>query len=157
MSGEISPEHFTRLVEEIYREGASPEYVIGRCPYCQAVFEFELGKVLQGHMPSQCQRKVWTQEEAIKMARNIEEVARLVGAHIGLTGGCLYKDGPRKDLDIVVYRVRQLVFDRDRFFDLLRAIGIVRLEDHGFVAKATYGPRDIDFLFPEEDDGGYPC
>lgn len=50
----VTPEDFDRMLEAIYREGGSPEYVIGRCPHCKAVFEYNLGKVLQGHMPSEC-------------------------------------------------------------------------------------------------------
>ncbi len=43
---------------------------------------------------------VWTQEEAIELCRIIEDICPQAGCHVALTGGCLYKDGERKDLDI---------------------------------------------------------
>lgn len=99
----------------------------------------------------------WSQMSAIGVAREIERIAPRVGAHIGLTGGCLYKDGPRKDLDIVVYRIRQAKeIDRERFFTLLAAIGIVVKSDHGFVVKTEMTGRTIDFLFPGHEDAEYP-
>jgi len=51
--------------------------------------------------------ELWTQEAAMKLCREIEMIAPLHGAHVALTGGCLYKAGPRKDLDLVFYRIRQ--------------------------------------------------
>ena len=99
----------------------------------------------------------WTQEEGINLARAIEALAPQAGAHIGLTGGLLYKDGPRKDLDIVVYRIRQAPeIHREKFFRLLRiACGIKVTQDYGFVVKATQDDRVIDFLFPDYVDGTY--
>ena len=39
-----------------------------------------------------------------KIARLVEVIVAPLGGHVALTGGCLYKDGPRKDLDLVIYR-----------------------------------------------------
>jgi len=47
---------------------------------------------------------VITQLEAIGIAQTVEPIACRNGGHVALTGGCLYKDGPRKDLDLVIYR-----------------------------------------------------
>ena len=50
----------------------------------------------------------WTQEEAIALCKKIESIVPLAGCHVALTGGCLYRDGHRKDLDILFYRIRQI-------------------------------------------------
>lgn len=106
----------------------------------------------------------WTQEKAIDLCWRIELIAPECGAHIALTGGCLYKDGERKDLDIVVYRIRQVKrIDRKKFFSILGAIDIVpkaksgeRPALDGFVVKCDCGVgRTIDFLFPESEGGSY--
>ena len=39
----------------------------------------------------------WTQEQAIALCRKIEAVCPPFGCHVALTGGALYKDGPRKE------------------------------------------------------------
>lgn len=46
----------------------------------------------------------WTQERALAGCRELEPIIASMGMHIGLTGGCLYKHGPRKDMDIILYR-----------------------------------------------------
>jgi hypothetical protein len=100
--------------------------------------------------------KTWSLYEAVELARALEVLAPNCGAHVGLTGGCLYKDGRRKDLDIVVYRIRQVnEIDREKFFHLLRALQIRRTRDYGFVVKARQGERTIDFLFPDSEGSYY--
>ena len=94
---------------------------------------------------------MWTQAEGLEFARTLEPLAVQCGAHVGLTGGLLYKDGPRKDLDIVVYEVRQERFDKKRFLTLLRILANLEITGiYGFVVKArdTRG-RVVDFLFPD--------
>ena len=54
------------------------------------------------------QIRTWTQPEAIALCKDLEAFAPEYGCHVALTGGLLYKDGPRKDVDIVLYRVRQV-------------------------------------------------
>jgi hypothetical protein len=98
---------------------------------------------------------LWTPWEGIDICRMLEAIAPRCGAHIALTGGLLYKDGPRKDLDIVVYRIRQEEIDYDKFFSLLQTMGIEVSDDFGFVVKARMGNRPIDFLFPEHTNGDY--
>lgn len=46
---------------------------------------------------------MWTTERAVDFAHLLEPLADKHGLHIGLTGGCLYKEGPRKDADFIVY------------------------------------------------------
>ncbi|CAB4167409.1 hypothetical protein UFOVP861_20 [uncultured Caudovirales phage] len=97
----------------------------------------------------------WTTSEAIELCRKIEDVAPMHGCHVGLTGGLLYKDGPRKDCDIILYRIRQIeTIDYDGLFQTLQAIGITKLSGFGFCIKAEYEGRRIDFLLPEEE-GNY--
>lgn len=40
---------------------------------------------------------------AIILCRTLEPLFQKFGYHVGLTGGCLYKEGERKDVDIIVY------------------------------------------------------
>jgi hypothetical protein len=66
----------------------------------------------------------------------------------------LYKDGPRKDLDLVFYRIRQQKeISFTKLWAVLRPLGIIMTRDFGFVAKATWQGRSIDFLFPEHEGG----
>jgi hypothetical protein len=100
---------------------------------------------------------MWTQDLAIDLCTRIEAVAPNFGCHVGLTGGCLYKRGPRKDLDVVVYRIRQVrEVQREALFEMLnQALGVGVVRDCGFVVKATWCGLDVDFLFPETPTGTY--
>ena len=101
----------------------------------------------------------WTQAESIEWCRRAEAVAPACGYHVALTGGCLYKDGERKDLDVVFYEIRgKRLAD---VFDLLDALSKANLiigrgpadAPDTFVIK-TNEPntgRGIDLLFPEAD------
>lgn len=96
----------------------------------------------------------WSQEAAVGLCRMIEDIAPQYGAHAALTGGCLYKEGPRKDLDILFYRIRQVdAIDVQGLMAALSDIGIKTVEDHGWVYKAKdFDGRDIDFFFPERKE-----
>lgn len=95
---------------------------------------------------------MWTREEGVDVATVCEQVAKDCGAHVALTGGLLYKSGLRKDCDIVVYRIRQVAnINVPEFFRRLEALGIQKTTDHGFVVKATWRFKNIDFLFPEHE------
>lgn len=101
---------------------------------------------------------MWTRNEAIDLCVNIEAIAKNCSAHIGLTGGLLYKKGERKDMDVVVYSIRQDAgVQRDVFFKKLALLyDIVVTGDYGFCVKTkTKDGRVIDFLFPEHQDGIY--
>ncbi len=111
----------------------------------------------------------WTHTEAVILCTEIEAFAPKYGCHIGLTGGCLYKNNYRKDLDILIYRIRQVEkIDWVGFIDHLKVINITITRNTGFVKKAIYKPfighpQNIDFLYPEYysfeglglDDGTY--
>lgn len=100
---------------------------------------------------------MWTRDEGIYLCKRIEKIAPAYGAHVALTGGLLYKDGNRKDCDIILYRIRQASeIMVDELFDKLSTIGIVLVaRPSAWLFKATYNDKAIDFLFPEED-GTYP-
>ena len=98
----------------------------------------------------------WTQEQAIRLCREIEEICPVFGCHVALTGGTLYRDGERKDCDILFYRIRQAPgIDARGLFDALSTIGVMKTTGFGWCVKATYEGRAIDCFFPEED-GEYP-
>lgn len=104
--------------------------------------------------------RFWTLEDAVNLCCLIEAIAPKFGCHVALTGGCLYKSGPRKDLDVVFYRVRSVEkIDLAGLFASLDAgLGIrviTPLDDWRWVIKATSGARSIDFFFPEAAGGDY--
>lgn len=100
--------------------------------------------------------ETWTRAEAIELCGRLEAIAPAYNAHIALTGGCLYKHGERKDVDIMIYRIRQDDSIRavDLFVELKDRLGINLIACYGWVAKATIetltGTKDIDFFFPED-------
>lgn len=98
----------------------------------------------------------WTQEEAIELCRRVEIAAPAAGCHVALTGGTLYHYGPRKDLDLLFYRIRQVdEINMDRLWALLGLIGIEKKSGLGWCYKAEYQGKKIDCFFPEEPDGEY--
>lgn len=98
----------------------------------------------------------WTLDEAIALIKLVEDIAPACGCHVALTGGLLYKDGPRKDLDLLFYRIRSFdKVDRDKLFEWLVRIGIDVVPRVQFVVKATYHGKPIDLFFPETDADDY--
>lgn len=102
---------------------------------------------------------MWTLAEAIELCKIVESNSPSFGAHVALTGGLLYKDGDRKDCDVVLYRIRQISeIDVVGLFDRLSRLGILVVGGgpvHSFVVKATWRGKPIDFLIPEHDEGDY--
>lgn len=99
---------------------------------------------------------VWTQQEAIALCGKIEAVCPAFGCHVALTGGLLYKDGKRKDADILFYRIRQVdEIDIDGLFEALSEIGVKLDRGFGWCFKATFDGKPIDCFFPEEQGGEY--
>ena len=83
----------------------------------------------------------------------IEKIAPNYGCHVALTGGTLYKDGQRKDVDILFYRIRQVKkIDRDGLLTALRAIGFTMSSRHGWVQKAFWNSKPVDLFFPDHVD-----
>lgn len=99
--------------------------------------------------------KPWTLQKAVLLCRVLEIIAPLYGAHVSLSGGCLYKDGPRKDCDVHFYRIRQVpAIDEDGLLEALKGIGIEIGERYGWVIKAHYRGDPIDLFFPEYKGNG---
>lgn len=73
-----------------------------------------------------------------------------------LSGGLVYKSGPRKDVDIVIYRHRQMhnSFEMHDIEDELVSCGLTNIEYYGFVTKAKFRGYDVD-LFNPESSGEY--
>lgn len=100
---------------------------------------------------------LWTQAEAIELCKRIESVCPTFGCHVALTGGLLYKDGPRKDCDLLFYRIRQV--------SSINMIGLVehleksercKIKGVGWCYKASFeDSRTADLFFPEEQNGEY--
>ncbi len=101
---------------------------------------------------------MWTQAEAIELCREIENICPAFGCHVALTGGLLYKEGPRKDCDLLFYRIRQVKeIDKNGLLNkLYRELRFRVNSGFGFVHKATYRGKPVDCLFPDEDEGVYP-
>ncbi|QDP48870.1 MAG: hypothetical protein Unbinned7794contig1000_14 [Prokaryotic dsDNA virus sp.] len=94
-------------------------------------------------------------QNALELCRRMEPLAALCGGHVALTGGCLYSDGERKDIDILVYRIRQVdAVDWDRLKIILEAWNIEVVSDFGWCKKAKWDGHSID-LFDPEADGAY--
>lgn len=93
----------------------------------------------------------WTIKEGIELCREIEKYCPKYGCHVALTGGLLYKDGPRKDCDILFYRIRQIEsIDIDGMFtELEESIGFAYVSGFGWCQKATWRGKNIDCFFPE--------
>lgn len=92
----------------------------------------------------------------VKVCRIIELVCPQFGCHVALTGGSLYKQGERKDLDVLFYRIRQTPkIDHEGLFQALETLGFSKPTGRGWVCKSVYENVNIDMFFPEELDGDF--
>lgn len=102
------------------------------------------------------QTNLWTQAEALDLCRRIEDFCPTFGCHVALTGGLLYKDGPRKDADILFYRIRQVEkIDVDGLLSALSRVGVAKTSGFGFVHKAEFNGKNVDLFFPESTGDYY--
>ncbi len=97
---------------------------------------------------------------ALELCKKIEMVCPDFGCHVALTGGLLYKEGERKDCDVLFYRIRQREYiDYEGLFKELESIGIRQTSGFGWCWKAEYVKGnesfDMDLFFPEEVGGTY--
>ena len=100
---------------------------------------------------------IWTTEKAIEMCVALEAVVPQFGCHVALTGGTLYKQGPRKDCDVLFYRIRQRkCIEMDGMWAALLKVGFQKLSGFGWCYKATYRGYPVDCFFPEgeRDENG---
>lgn len=101
-------------------------------------------------------------ETALELCTLLEAHLAPQELHVGLTGGTLYKDGERKDIDLLVYTERQIYAQPENLFMILlecaNAIDHLTFDTfHGFVSKMIYKGVDIDVLYPEYSGAGtYP-
>lgn len=92
----------------------------------------------------------WTQQEAIDLCVILESVVPAHGAHVALTGGSLYKRGPRKDCDVLFYRIRQQPSIRmDDMWKELVHHDFQKISGFGWCYKAAYKGKPVDCFFPE--------
>ena len=88
-------------------------------------------------------------DKAIKLCKMLYEELGPLGLFPALTGGYVYKEGARKDIDIVLYCHRE----RKRTelpLELLEGLEGLTISGHyGFVTKAYYKGKSVDIMFPE--------
>ena len=93
-------------------------------------------------------------EDAVTLCKIIEAICPQFGCHVALTGGCLYKDGVRKDIDILFYRIRQVdKIEREKLTNALEKQGLVFKDNFGWMQKMVWNGINVDMLFPEYNDG----
>jgi hypothetical protein len=116
---------------------------------------------MNGHTPQHSTGK-YNLATAAAVCTVIESVVSKWGHHTALTGGCLYGEGGRKDIDIVIYRRRDLSLE-DMKANMPKMLKVMQkfcemklVADHGFVKKFKMGDIPIDTLWPEEIYGDYP-
>lgn len=96
----------------------------------------------------------WVREDAIALCVLVEQVCPRFGCHVALTGGLLYKVGPRKDCDLLFYRIREVKeIDKDKLWEALDAISLEEIGGFGWCHKAKFQGKSVDCFFPEEDGG----
>jgi len=100
--------------------------------------------------------ELWTQPEAIALCAEIEAICPKFGCHVALTGGLLYKSGPRKDCDLLFYRIRQVdKIDFEGLWQALTKIGLEQTSGFGWCFKGHYYGKPVDMFSPEEEGGEY--
>ena len=91
-----------------------------------------------------------TQDLGIELCRVLYEKLNGCGFYPALTGGILYKDGVRKDIDIVIYRNRQQQkFELRDLEKHLSDCGLSEFKHFGFVTKAKWNGIVVDLFNPE--------
>lgn len=89
-----------------------------------------------------------------------------------LTGGTLYKDGTRKDIDIVLFqpaidgeldsstkltvKAPTLIQMETDLITELKALGFKEITDYTAVIKCVYKGQSIDLILPQAGEGTYP-
>lgn len=105
-------------------------------------------------------KPMWTQAEGVWLCKVIQEVSPAFHCHPALTGGLLYRDGPRKDCDIVIYQrgdtngVRHPI-NWEGLWAALAMLGLTLDNDFGYVKKCTYDGKTVDIFDPTKDGGDY--
>jgi len=94
-------------------------------------------------------------DDGLLLCRLLHAVLAPKGFYPSLTGGLLYKEGPRKDIDVLIFRNRQDIshFEMTELKPILGSIGVEITSYHGFVTKATWNGFVVDLFNPETDHG----
>ena len=97
--------------------------------------------------------KQCTQQDGINLCKILYDKLSPLGFYPALTGGLVYKDGPRKDIDIVIFRNRQNhdSFETTQIFHILASVGVKITGWFGFVTKAEWNGFTIDLFNPETE------
>lgn len=97
--------------------------------------------------------KVATVEDGVRLCKQLYPLLKTVGLFPALSGGLLYKEGERKDIDIVIFRHRQDLetFEMNNVIVQVcfKACGVEITNFYGFVTKAKWEGFDVDFFNPE--------
>lgn len=103
-------------------------------------------------IPLESKEKKVTQDQGIELCRKLYERLKPDGFYVALTGGLLYKDGERKDIDIIIYRNRQQVkFEIKDIESKLDECCLYDFEHYGFVTKCKFKGITVDLFNPETD------
>lgn len=98
----------------------------------------------------------WLLKDAVTLCKLVELICPQFGCHVALTGGSLYKEGERKDCDLLFYRIRQVpAIDMAGLLVALHRIGVSHVAGSGWCFKAKYRGKNVDMLFPEAVGGDY--
>lgn len=98
--------------------------------------------------------EMWTTEQGIALCQTLEPYALQDNAHVALTGGLLYREGPRKDCDVVIYRrglykgEKELPeFDRPKFLESIKHLLHVEADYLRVTKCKTFHGKPVDLIF----------
>lgn len=99
----------------------------------------------------------------VQLCRLVHSVSPSFGIFPALTGGTLYRNGPRKDYDVILYHHRQMQQDYQQLGATLALLGITdpngnalwKYTDPLWCTKAKWAGNSVDFLCPDVDGDNY--
>lgn len=98
-------------------------------------------------------KNMWDTSEAVVLCSILEPIVAEFDCHVALTGGLLYKAGPRKDCDIVIYRrgrykdEKELPeFNQTALIDAIEKVLTIH-DVYTRVTKASYNDKAVDLIF----------
>lgn len=148
------------LTEEEYLRQLSNPNRPWSCPKCGAGAQYD-DAGSEKLMEERELADKWTLEQAVALCTKIHELpSQKFNCHPALTGGLLYKQGPRKDCDIVIYQRGDEDGERKPInwvglWEAFEGIGLRMIQDYGYVKKGIYNGKPIDIFDPTQDGGNY--
>jgi hypothetical protein len=94
-------------------------------------------------------------ELAIELCTKIYDHSSIFRVYPALTGGTLYKDGERKDIDIVLYGDSPEI-TLGTVANILNNVNVTIIKMYGRVTKCTYKGVDVDIILPSHVGEYYP-